>query len=43
MKKLLWVFVLVPVLLLLASVYTVSDTEQVILVQFGMPVGGVVI
>jgi membrane protease subunit HflC len=30
------------VLLLLGSVYTVSETEQVILTQFGRPVGGVV-
>ncbi|HEY7511303.1 MAG TPA: protease modulator HflC [Vicinamibacteria bacterium] len=29
-------------LLLLGSVYTVSETEQVILTQFGRPVGGVV-
>ena len=29
-------------LLLFSSVYTVSETEQVILVQFGRPVGGVV-
>jgi membrane protease subunit HflC len=29
------------VLLLFASVYTVSETEQVILTQFGRPVGGV--
>jgi len=29
-------------LLLLLSVYTISETEQVILVQFGRPVGGVV-
>ena len=28
-------------LLLFASVYTVSETEQVILTQFGRPVGGV--
>jgi membrane protease subunit HflC len=30
------------VLVLLGSVYTVSETEQVILTQFGRPVGGVV-
>ena len=30
------------VLLLFSSVYTVSETEQAILVQFGMPVGGLV-
>jgi membrane protease subunit HflC len=29
-------------ILLLSSVYTVSETEQVILTQFGMPVGGLV-
>ncbi|HVR72439.1 MAG TPA: protease modulator HflC [Vicinamibacteria bacterium] len=29
-------------LLLFSSIYTVSETEQVILVQFGRPVGGVV-
>jgi membrane protease subunit HflC len=29
-------------LLLLGAVYTVSETEQVILTQFGMPIGGVV-
>jgi len=33
---------LVAFLLLFSSVYTVSETEQVILVQFGRPVGGVV-
>ena len=32
----------VVVALLFSSVYTVSETEQVILVQFGMPVGGLV-
>ena len=32
----------VVVVLLFSSVYTVSETEQVILVQFGMPVGGLV-
>ena len=32
----------VVVLLLLGAVYTVSETEQVILTQFGKPVGGVV-
>ena len=33
---------LVAVLLLSASVYTLSETEQVLLTQFGRPVGGVV-
>jgi len=33
--------VAVVALLLLASVYTVSETEQVILTQFGRPLGGV--
>jgi modulator of FtsH protease HflC len=33
---------LLAFLLLSSSVYTVSETEQVILVQFGRPVGGVV-
>ena len=32
----------VILVLLFSSVYTVSETEQVILVQFGMPVGGLV-
>ena len=34
--------VVVAVLLLLSGVYTVSETEQVILTQFGRPVGGLV-
>lgn len=34
--------VVLVTLLLLASVYTVSETEQVILTQFGKPVGGAV-
>lgn len=32
----------VALLVLFASVYTVSETEQVIIVQFGRPVGGVI-
>jgi modulator of FtsH protease HflC len=42
MKRVVLVFVGAAVLLLLVSaVYTVSETEQVILTQFGRPVGGV--
>lgn len=33
---------LVALLLVVASVYTVSETEQVIITQFGRPVGGVI-
>jgi membrane protease subunit HflC len=36
------VFGILAALLLLSSVYTVSETEQVIITQFGKPVGGVV-
>ncbi len=36
------VLLALAVLLLYSSVYTVSETDQVILVQFGAPVGGVV-
>lgn len=43
MKKLYWFLLLLPLLVLWLSVYTVSETEQAILVQFGRPVGGVVI
>lgn len=39
---LLFIAAAVVVVLLFSSVYTVSETEQVILVQFGMPVGGLV-
>jgi membrane protease subunit HflC len=35
-------FGFIIVLLLLGTVYTVSETEQVILTQFGKPIGGVV-
>jgi membrane protease subunit HflC len=35
-------WVVVAALLLFASLYTVSETEQVIITQFGRPVGGVV-
>jgi membrane protease subunit HflC len=42
-KRMVLMFAGAAVLLLLASaVYTVSETEQVILTQFGRPVGGVV-
>lgn len=42
MKRMALLFVAVAVaLLLFASIYTVSETEQVILTQFGRPVGGV--
>ena len=43
MKSSIGLFVgLVVAILLFASVYTVSETEQAILVQFGKPVGGLV-
>lgn len=42
MKPLYVVLAAVAAVLLLASVYQVSETEQVILTQFGKPVGGVV-
>ena len=43
MTRMVALFVAAGVLLvLLGSVYTVSETEQVILTQFGRPVGGVV-
>ena len=41
MSRPLAALVAAVVLLLLASVYTVSETEQVILTQFGRPLGGV--
>ena len=41
MSRPLAALVAVVALLLLASVYTVSETEQVILTQFGRPLGGV--
>ena len=37
-----FIVVAVVLVLLFSSVYTVSETEQAILVQFGMPVGGLV-
>lgn len=37
-----FIAVAVVLVLLFSSVYTVSETEQAILVQFGMPVGGLV-
>ena len=37
-----WSVAIVVAVLLFASVYTVSETEQAILVQFGKPVGGLV-
>ncbi|MBI5507116.1 MAG: protease modulator HflC [Deltaproteobacteria bacterium] len=42
MNRYWWLLALVPALLLNSSAYTVSETEQVILVQFGRPVSGVV-
>ena len=42
MKKLMWPSALVLAVLILRPVYTVSETEQAIVVQFGRPVGGVV-
>ncbi len=42
MKPLYVVAAVVAAVLLLSSVYQVSETEQVILTQFGKPVGGVV-
>ncbi|HET7293708.1 MAG TPA: protease modulator HflC [Vicinamibacteria bacterium] len=41
-RPLALVAALVALVLVLASVYTVPETEQVILTQFGRPVGGVV-
>jgi len=45
MKPMAWaglVALLLVVILAFASLYTVSETEQVILVEFGRPVGGVI-
>jgi membrane protease subunit HflC len=41
-SPILTVVLAVAAVLLYSSVYTVSETEQVILVQFGRPVGGVI-
>ena len=41
-RAVLVVIAAVAAVFLFSSVYTVSETEQVILVQFGRPVGGVV-
>lgn len=41
-RPLLLVLALVALAVLLSSVYTLSETEQAILTQFGKPVGGVV-
>ena len=40
--RLVLVAVVLLAILLFLSVYTVSETEQVILTQFGRPVGGLV-
>ena len=41
-RTLLVVAVAVAALVLLTSVYTLSETEQAVLTQFGRPVGGIV-